>query len=120
MVQRRKEFYLERADRASIILSDDSKRLLIEFCTDERGLSKTGVNGLIEPERADLGHAHNREEKRPLAGPPLCRTPWLSGYTPRPGTSQSSLRRSDRWRTAVKGRGCAKTRFRSVFGSTKT
>ena len=29
-------------------LSDDAKRLLIEFDVDKDGLSKTGVNGLID------------------------------------------------------------------------
>ena len=42
------EFDLGRSGTITLFLSDDAKRLLIGFDVDERGLSKTGVNGLID------------------------------------------------------------------------
>lgn len=43
-----KQFDLGKSGTITLHLSADAKRLLIEFDVDERGLSKTGVNGLIE------------------------------------------------------------------------
>ncbi len=44
----RKEYDLGRSGRIVCHVSEDGKRLLIEFDVDKEGLSKTGVNGLIE------------------------------------------------------------------------
>jgi hypothetical protein len=43
-----KHFDLERSGSITLYLLNDVKRLLIAFDVDERGLSKTGVNGLSE------------------------------------------------------------------------
>lgn len=43
-----KEYDLGRSGKVTFFLSDDKKRLLIAFDVDERGLSKTGVNGFID------------------------------------------------------------------------
>jgi hypothetical protein len=43
-----KEFGLDKGDSVICHLSEDSKRLLLEFHVDKRGLTKTGVNGLID------------------------------------------------------------------------
>ena len=45
---RKKEFDLGRDGTITCHLSEDSKRLLIEFDVDKEGLTKTGVNGLID------------------------------------------------------------------------
>jgi hypothetical protein len=42
------EFDLGRSGTITCHLSDDAKRLLIAFAVDADGLTKTGVNGLIE------------------------------------------------------------------------
>ena len=44
----RKDYDLGRSGRIVCHESEDGKRLLIEFDVDKEGLSKTGVNGLIE------------------------------------------------------------------------
>ena len=44
----KKKFDLGRSGTIVCHLSEDSKRLLIEFDVDKAGLSKTGVNGLID------------------------------------------------------------------------
>jgi len=41
------KFDLGRSGEITLHLSEDCKRLLIEFDTDKEGLTKTGVNGLI-------------------------------------------------------------------------
>ena len=43
-----KEFDLGRSGSIVCHVSEDGKRLLIEFDTRKDGLSKTGVNGLID------------------------------------------------------------------------
>jgi len=43
-----KEYDLGRSGSVTLYLSDDRKRLLIAFDIDERGFSKTGLNGFIE------------------------------------------------------------------------
>ena len=45
---KKKEFDLGRDGSITCHLSDDAKRLLIEFDVDKEGLTKTGVNGLID------------------------------------------------------------------------
>jgi len=45
---RQKEFDLGRDGTIVFHLSESAKRLLIEFHVDEKGLTKTGVNGLID------------------------------------------------------------------------
>jgi len=45
---RKKEFDLGRSGTITCHVSEDGKRLLIEFATRKDGLSKTGVNGLID------------------------------------------------------------------------
>lgn len=45
---KKKEFDLGRDGMITCHLSDDAKRLLIEFDVDKEGLTKTGVNGLID------------------------------------------------------------------------
>jgi hypothetical protein len=44
----RKEYDLGRSGSIVCHVSEDGMRLLIEFDVDKEGLSKTGVNGLIE------------------------------------------------------------------------
>lgn len=46
--RKQKTFDLGRSGEITCHLSEDSKHLLIEFDTDNQGLTKTGVNGLIE------------------------------------------------------------------------
>jgi hypothetical protein len=41
-------FDLGRSGTVVFHLSEDTKRLLIEFKVDEKGLTKTGVNGLVQ------------------------------------------------------------------------
>ena len=43
-----KQIDLGKSGNITLHVSADAKRLLIEFDVDERGLSKTGVNELIE------------------------------------------------------------------------
>lgn len=43
-----KAFELGRSGNVTLFLSDDKKRLLIAFDVDERGFTKTGVNGFID------------------------------------------------------------------------
>lgn len=43
-----KKFDLGRDGRIKMYLSKDAKRLLIAFDVDKEGLSKAGVNGLID------------------------------------------------------------------------
>ena len=45
---RKKKFDLGRDGVITCHLSEDEKRLLIEFDVDKDGLTKTGVNGLID------------------------------------------------------------------------
>lgn len=45
---RKKEFDLGRDGSITCHLSEDARRLLIEFDVDKEGLTKTGVNGLID------------------------------------------------------------------------
>jgi hypothetical protein len=45
---KKKEFDLGRDGNITCHLSEDGKRLLIEFDVDKEGLTKTGVNGLID------------------------------------------------------------------------
>ena len=45
---KKKKYDLGRSGSIVCHLSDDAKRLLIEFDVDKDGLSKTGVNGLID------------------------------------------------------------------------
>jgi hypothetical protein len=44
----KKAFDLGRSGTITCHVSEDGKRLLIEFDTRKDGLSKTGVNGLID------------------------------------------------------------------------
>jgi hypothetical protein len=43
-----KTFDLGKSGTITCHLSEDGKRLLIDFNVDKRGLNKTGVNGLID------------------------------------------------------------------------
>jgi hypothetical protein len=43
-----KTFDLGKSGTITCHLSEDAKRLLIDFNVDKRGLNKTGVNGLID------------------------------------------------------------------------
>jgi hypothetical protein len=45
---KKKEFDLGRDGSITCHLSEDGKRLLIEFDVDKEGLTKSGVNGLID------------------------------------------------------------------------
>ncbi len=45
---RRKKFDLGKSGSITCHLSEDARRLLIEFDVDKEGLTKTGVNGLID------------------------------------------------------------------------
>jgi len=45
---KKKKFDLGRSGTITCHVSEDAKRLLIEFDTEKEGLSKTGVNGLID------------------------------------------------------------------------
>ena len=45
---KKKKFDLGKSGSITCHLSEDATRLLIEFDTDKEGLSKTGVNGLID------------------------------------------------------------------------
>jgi len=41
-------FYLGKDGEVTCHVSEDARRLLIEFDVDKEGLTKTGVNGLID------------------------------------------------------------------------
>jgi len=43
-----KEFHVGREGTITCHLSEDAKRLLVEFDVEKEGLTKTGVNGLID------------------------------------------------------------------------
>jgi hypothetical protein len=45
---KKKKFDLGEDGKIACNVSEDGKRLLIEFDVDKRGLTKTGVNGLID------------------------------------------------------------------------
>ena len=45
---KKKKYDLGKSGVITCYLSEDAKRLLIEFDTDKEVLSKTGVNGLID------------------------------------------------------------------------
>ena len=45
---KKKKFDLGRSGSIVCHVSDDGKRLLIEFDVDKEGLTKAGVNGLID------------------------------------------------------------------------
>lgn len=45
---KKKKFDLGRDGTITCHVSEDSKRLLIEFDVDKEGLTKAGVNGLID------------------------------------------------------------------------
>jgi hypothetical protein len=45
---KKKTFDLGRDGTITCHVSEDTKRLLIEFDVDKEGLTKTGVNGLID------------------------------------------------------------------------
>ena len=45
---KKKEFDLGRDGNITLHVSSDGKRLLIEFDVEKDGLTKTGVNGLID------------------------------------------------------------------------
>ena len=45
---KKKKYDLGRSGSIVCHLSNDAKRLLIEFDVDKEGLTKTGVNGLID------------------------------------------------------------------------
>jgi hypothetical protein len=44
----KKKFDLGKSGTITCHVSEDAKRLLIEFEVDKQGLTKTGVNGLID------------------------------------------------------------------------
>jgi len=48
MPSTKKKFDLGKSGTITCHVSEDSKRLLIEFDIDKTGLTKTGVNGLID------------------------------------------------------------------------
>ena len=45
---KRKSFDLGKSGDITCHVSEDGKRLLIDFDVDKKGLTKTGVNGLID------------------------------------------------------------------------
>ena len=45
---KKKKFDLGRDGTITLHVSEDAKRLLIEFDVDKEGLTKAGVNGLID------------------------------------------------------------------------
>jgi hypothetical protein len=45
---KKKTFELDHDATIICYVSDDARRLLIEFDVDRKGLTKTGVNGLID------------------------------------------------------------------------
>ena len=48
MASTKKKFDLGKSGTITCHVSEDAKRLLIEFDVDKTGLTKTGVNGLID------------------------------------------------------------------------
>lgn len=48
MASTKKKFDLGKSGTITCHVSEDAKRLLIEFDVDSTGLTKTGVNGLID------------------------------------------------------------------------
>ncbi|HEY1461765.1 MAG TPA: hypothetical protein VGH59_17130 [Casimicrobiaceae bacterium] len=48
MADKKTSFDLGKSGTITCHISDDKKRLLIDFEVDKRGLTKTGVNGLID------------------------------------------------------------------------
>jgi hypothetical protein len=48
VAETKKRFDLGKSGTITVYLSKNAKRLLIEFDVDKDGLSKTGVNGLID------------------------------------------------------------------------
>ena len=46
--ERKKKFDLGKSGSIVCHVSEDAKRLLIEFDVEKEGLTKTGVNGLID------------------------------------------------------------------------
>jgi hypothetical protein len=48
MASIKKKFDLGKSGTIICYVSEDAKRLLIEFDVDKAGLTKTGVNGLID------------------------------------------------------------------------
>jgi hypothetical protein len=48
MPSAKKKFDLGKSGTITCHISEDAKRLLIEFNVDKLGLNKTGVNGLID------------------------------------------------------------------------
>ena len=45
---KKKSFDLGKSGSITCYVSEDGKRLLIDFDVDKKGLTKTGVNGLID------------------------------------------------------------------------
>jgi hypothetical protein len=43
-----KQFELDRNNAVTFHLSEDARRLIIELQAEEEGMTKTGVNGLID------------------------------------------------------------------------
>jgi hypothetical protein len=48
MASTKKKFDLGKSGTITCHVSEDAKRLLIDFDVDKAGLTKTGVNGLID------------------------------------------------------------------------
>ena len=48
MASIKKKFDLGKSGTITCYVSEDAKRLLIDFDVDKTGLTKTGVNGLID------------------------------------------------------------------------
>ena len=48
MASTKKKFDLGKSGTITCHVSEDAKRLLIDFDVDKTGLTKTGVNGLID------------------------------------------------------------------------
>jgi hypothetical protein len=44
----KKKFDLGKSGTITCLVAEDGRRLLIEFSVDKEGLTKTGVNGLID------------------------------------------------------------------------
>ena len=61
----KKEYDLGKSGRIVCHVSEDGKRLLIEFDVDKEGLNKTGVNGLIEALKKAGLHFRNQMEVGP-------------------------------------------------------
>jgi hypothetical protein len=48
VAKNKQKFDLGKSGTITCHVSEDAKRLLIEFDVDKQGLTKTGVNGLID------------------------------------------------------------------------